>query len=146
MIRRPTTDDLEQVRSLLAAADLPALPRSLPLSNVLVALQGDAVIGAVALEVRGLRGLLRSVVVEPEHARKGVGASLLQSLVARAQELSLRELYLITMDAEKFFSKAGFVTVRREDVPEEICSTELYREQCPEEASVMRLRLVTRHV
>jgi N-acetylglutamate synthase-like GNAT family acetyltransferase len=50
------------------------------------------------------------------------------------------------MDAEKFFSKAGFVTVRREDVPEEICSTELYREQCPEEASVMRLRLVTRHV
>ena len=146
MIHRSTTDDLGQVRSLLAAADLPTLPRSLPLSNVLVALQGDVVIGAVALEVRGLRGLLRSVVVEPQHARRGVGTSLLQSLVARAQELSLRELYLITVGAEKFFSKAGFVAVRRHDVPEEISSTELYREHCPGEASVMRLRLVARHV
>jgi amino-acid N-acetyltransferase len=146
MIRRATPDDLDQVHSLLSAAGLPALPRSLPLSNVLVALQSNAVIGAVALEVRGLRGLLRSVVVEPQHTRKGVGTSLLKTLLARAQELSLRELYLITEGAEKFFSNAGFVAVWRRDVPEEICSTEEYREQCQEEATVMRLRLIARHV
>ena len=145
-IHRVTPEDLEQVLSLLSAADLPALPRDLPVSNVLVALQDSIVIGVIALEVRGLRGLVRSVVVEPRHARRRVGTSLLRSLLARAQELSLRELYLITEGAEKFFSNAGFVAVRRDHVPDEICSTQEYREQCPKEATVMRLRLVARHV
>jgi amino-acid N-acetyltransferase len=145
-IRRAAPDDLEQVISLLDAAGLPALPGDLPLSNVLVALRGSTVIGVVALEVNGLRGLVRSVVVEPRHTRRGVGTSLLQSLFARSQELSLRELYLITQGAEKFFSSAGFVAVPRDDVPGEIRSTCEYREQCPEDATVMRLRLVARHV
>jgi N-acetylglutamate synthase-like GNAT family acetyltransferase len=53
---------------------------------------------------------------------------------------------LITGSAEKFFANAGFGSVRRDDVPEEICSTEQYREQGPQEARVMRLRLIARHV
>ena len=145
-IRRLTPDDLEQVTFLLDAAGLPALPGDLALSNVLVALRGSTVIGVAALEVKGLRGLVRSVVVEPRHTRRGVGTSLLQSLFARSQELSLRELYLITQGAEKFFSNAGFVAVPRDDVPGEIRSTFEYREQCPEDATVMRLRLIARHV
>ena len=80
-IRRATSDDLEQIAFLLDAAGLPPLPGSLPLANVLVALQGNAVIGVIALEVRGRRGLVRSVAVEPGHSRQGVGVSLLQSLL-----------------------------------------------------------------
>jgi len=145
-IRRATSDDLEQIARLLDAAKLSPLSGNLPLANVLVALRGAAVIGVIALEVRGLRGLVRSVAVEPDHSRQGVGTSLLQSLLARAQELSLRELYLIAEVAEGFFRKAGFVAVPRDSVPAEIRSTSQYREQCPESATVMRLRLVTRHV
>lgn len=145
-IRRLSPDELEKVASLLEGAGLPALPQSIPLSNVLVALRGGTVIGSVALEVRGLRGLVRSVVVEPRESGRGVGTSLLQSLLARAQELSLRELYLITEGAEKFFANAGFVAVDRSDVPDEISSTREYREQCREDATVMRLRLIARHV
>jgi N-acetylglutamate synthase-like GNAT family acetyltransferase len=145
-IRRLTPDGLRQVAALIDAAGLPALPQGLPLSNVLVALGDGAVIGVVAMEVVGLRGLVRSVVVEPENTGRGVGSSLLRSLVARAQELSLRELYLITEDAQEFFSKAGFEAVPRDDVPGEIRSTLEHREQCPEDATVMRLRLIARHV
>ena len=145
-IRRATSDDLGQIASLLDAAGLPPLPSNLPLANVLVALGGASVIGVIALEVRGLRGLLRSVAVEPGHSRQGVGTSLFQSLLARAQELSLRELYLLTENAEEFFSKAGFVAVPRDSVPAEISSSREFREQCPESATVMRLRLITRHV
>jgi amino-acid N-acetyltransferase len=145
-IRRLTPEDLGQVASLIDAAGLPALPQGLPLSNVLVALRDGAVIGVVALEVVGLRGLVRSVVVETEHTGRGVGSSLLRSLVARAQELSLRELYLITEGAQAFFSKAGFEAVPRDDVPGEIRSTSEFREQCPKDATVMRLRLIARHV
>jgi amino-acid N-acetyltransferase len=145
-IRRATSDDLEQIAPLLDAAGLPPLPGNLPLANVLVALQDAAVIGVIALEVRGLRGLLRSVAVDFGHLRQGIGTSLLQSLLARAQELSLRELYLLTEDAGGFFDKAGFSAVPRDTVPAEIRSTSEYREQCPESATVMRLRLITRHV
>jgi len=145
-IRRATSDDLGQITTLLDAAGLPPLPGNLPLANVLVALQSTTVIGVIALEVKGLRGLVRSVAVEPGHSRQGVGTSLLRSLLARAQELSLRELYLLTEGAEKFFGHAGFVAVPRDSVPAEICSTREYREQCRESATAMRLRLVTRHV
>jgi amino-acid N-acetyltransferase len=145
-IRRATSDDLEQIGRLLDAAGLPPLPGNLPLTNVLVALRDNVVIGVVALEVRGLRGLLRSLAVDSGHSSQGVGASLLQSLRARAQELSLRELYLLTEGAEEFFGNAGFVAVPRNSVPAEIRSTQEYSEQCPESATVMRLRLVTRHV
>jgi len=145
-IRRATTDDLEQIAPLLDAAKLPPISGNLPLANVLVALRGAAVVGVIALEVRGLRGLLRSVAVEAGHSGQGIGTSLLKSLLARAQELSLRELYLLTEGAEGFFGKAGFVAVPRDSVPAEIRSTSQYREQCPESATVMRLRLVTRHV
>lgn len=98
------------------------------------------------MEVRGLRGLVRSVAVEPGHSRQGVGTSLLQSLLARAQELSLRDLYLLTQGAEEFFGNAGFVAVPRDSVPADMRSTREYSEQCPESATVMRLRLTTRHV
>ena len=145
-IRRATSDDLGQIASLLDAAELPPLPGNLPLANVLVALRGAAVIGVIALEVRGLRGLVRTVAVEPGHSRQGVGASLLQSLLARSLELSLRELYLLTERAEGFFGSAGFVAVPRDAVPAEIRSTRDYREECPDSATVMRLRLATRHV
>lgn len=145
-IRRATSDDLEEIAPLLETAELPPLPSNLPLSNVLVALRDGAVIGVIALEVRGLRGLVRSVAVEPGQSGQGVGASLLRSLLARALELSLRELYLLTEDAEGFFGSAGFVAVPRDAVPAEIRSTREYSEECPESATVMRLRLTTRHV
>jgi amino-acid N-acetyltransferase len=145
-IRRATPDDLGQVAELLDAAGLLPLPGNLPLANVLVALGDTAVVGVIALEVRGRRGLVRSVAVESGHSRQGVGTSLLQSLLARAQELGLRELYLLTEGAAEFFGNAGFVAVPRDSVPAEISSTREYRELCPESATVMRLQLVTRHV
>jgi amino-acid N-acetyltransferase len=143
-IRRAVPSNLEQTASLLQAAGLPPIPHGFLLQNVLVCLQSDRVIGVVALEVRGLRGLVRSLAVDPSHSRQGVGTSLLESLMARAHELSLRELYLLTEDSQEFFAKRGFVPVSRESVPQAIRSTREYREQCPETATVMRLPLATR--
>jgi amino-acid N-acetyltransferase len=143
-IRRAVPDNLEQTASLLQAAGLPPIPDGFLLQNVLVCLESNQVIGVVALEVRGLRGLVRSLAVDSSHPRQGVGTSLLESLMARAHELSLRELYLLTEDSQEFFAKSGFVPVSRESVPQAIRSTREYREQCPETATVMRLQLATR--
>ncbi len=143
-IRRATVDDFDRATSVLDVAGLPPLGSDLPLANILVALEESAVVGVIALEVRGLVGLVRSAAVAPNH--KGVGHSLLQSLLARALELSLRELFLLTEDAEGFFAEAGFSSIARDAVPPEIHSTREFRERCSDTATVMRLQLATRFV
>jgi amino-acid N-acetyltransferase len=143
-IRRATAEDLDRASSVLDAAGLAPLGSNLPLANILVALEDSTVVGVIALEVRGLVGLVRSAAVAPNH--QGAGSRLLQSLLARAHELSLRGLYLLTEDAEGFFAKAGFSPIPRDDVPPKICSTQEFRETCSDTATVMRLQLATRHV
>ncbi len=141
-IRRATAEDLNRATSVLNAAGLPPLGSDLPLANILVALEDSAVVGVIALEVRGLVGLVRSAAVAPNHP--GVGRSLLQSLLTRALELSLRELYLLTEDAEGFFAKAGFSSIPRDALPPAIRSTREFRERGSEPATVMRLQLASR--
>ncbi len=143
-IRRATAEDLNRATSVLDAAGLPPLGSDLPLANILVALEDSAVVGVIALEVRGLVGLVRSAAVAPDH--QSVGSSLLQSLLARAHELSLRELFLLTEDAEGFFAKAGFSSIPRDAVPPEIRSTREFRERYSDTVTVMRLQLATRCV
>jgi N-acetylglutamate synthase-like GNAT family acetyltransferase len=145
--RRATSRDVKRIASLLAESGLPALPRSVPLSNVVVALDGEAAVGGIALEVHGRSGLVRSAVVTPERRREGIGSSLVRSIVARAHELGLRDLYLLTELGEegaRIFESAGFLAVERSEVPSEIRSTREYRDQCPDTARVMRCALATR--
>jgi len=136
--------DLDAICALLEANRLPALPGEIPLSNVLVVLGDGSVVGAIALEVACRRGLLHSAVVAPSHQGKGIGTSLVASLVARAHELGLRALYLVTGDASDFFARSGFSAVERTEVPREIQATRQYREQCSDSAAVMCLPLSTR--
>ena len=142
-IRRANREDVAVVDSLLQASSLPALPPGQPLSNLLVALEAGEVIGAIALEVASRRGLVRSVVVAEPERRKRIASGLVSSLIARAHELGLRELYVLTKDASEFFATRGFSVVERADVPPEIQATREFRE-CPESAGAMCLPLETR--
>lgn len=142
-IRKASRDDVAHVDALLEANSLPKLPRDEARSNLLVALEGGEVVGGVALEVASRRGLLLAVVVAAEHRRKGIGAGLISSILARAHELGLRDLYLLTEQASEFFSGRGFTPVERSAAPPEIHSTSEFR-GCPESAQLMRLPLETR--
>jgi N-acetylglutamate synthase-like GNAT family acetyltransferase len=146
VIRRATSDDLGRVASLVHAAGLQPLPAGLPLANILVALEDRGVIGVIALQVIGLRGLVWPAAVSSPEAGDGVRSSLLQTLLARAHELSLRELYLLTEKDAEFFAGTGFVEVSPDAVPAEIRATREYREQCTETAVLMRLQLASRFV
>ncbi len=146
LIRRATSDDLGRVVSLLQTAGLPPLSDAIPLANVLVALEDSTVIGVIALRVTGLRGLVWPAAFDQSHLSSGVRTSLFQTLLARAHELSLRELYVLTEKHAEFFAGAGFVPISHEPVPAEIRSTREYRDQRSESTKVMRLQLVTRFV
>ncbi len=133
-----------EVGALLEASDLPPLPTGISLSSVLLGLEKDSVMGVVALEVVARRGLTMWVAVAGEHQGRGLGKTLLHSLIARAHELSLREVYIVTKTASKFFAQLGFSPVSRAAVPSEIRSLRAYPDHCAESAEVMRLELETR--
>lgn len=135
---------MDAVDVLLEAAGLRPLPPSISLSNTLVALEKGSVIGVVALEVVARCGLTCWVAVSPEHQGKGLGASLMRSLCARAQELGLRELLAVAVSASGFFVKLGFSALPRDAVPGEIRSLRAYRDHDDASTEVLGLELQTR--
>jgi amino-acid N-acetyltransferase len=140
-VRKAERRDLPEIQSLLEAAELPALGLSPVLANVLVAEVDSKVVGAITLEVSARAGLLRSVAVAPEHRSHGVGRELFRSLIPRAHELSLKELFLVAPTAHGFFAKLGFEPAAEEEVPLAVRESRAFRDHPPESAEVMRLPL-----
>ena len=56
---------------------------------------------------------LARVYVDPEHRRKGVGASLVRRIVQEARLLEQPTLYLYTTDQERFYSELGWSVLER---------------------------------
>jgi N-acetylglutamate synthase-like GNAT family acetyltransferase len=143
-IRRATREEIGEVTTLLKVSGLPPLPTGISLSNVLVGLEQGSVIGVIAVEVVARRGLTLWAAVSAEHRAKGLGTSLGRSLIARAQELGLREIYVVPRDASNFFVGLGFSPVSRSAVPDEVRFMPAYPDQCDDSVEIMRLELETR--
>ena len=133
---RPT--DWDTVGRLLAESGLPVEDLGTDrLDGFLVAEDGDDVVGLIGLEVLGTTGLLRSLVVAKEARRAGLGGKLVGSLESAAQTAGIKELWLLTIDAEKFFERQGFSIVDREIVPDTIRRTDEFGALCPDTAYLM---------
>ncbi|HKV98843.1 MAG TPA: arsenic resistance N-acetyltransferase ArsN2 [Vicinamibacterales bacterium] len=103
---------------------------------------GTAALVAVAgLEVCCDNALLRSVAVDSEWQRRGLGRDLVQRIVCHAEERGIRALYLLTMTAERYFPRFGFEAVDRAAVPADIAETLEFTSACPKTAVAMRCPL-----
>lgn len=142
--RRAQPEDMEEVAALLERASLPPLPPGLPLKNCLVALDGARVTGAVGLEVRGLRGFLCALVVAPDARDQDLAKSLVQSLLTRASELSLRDLYALPGDQDAALAEQGFVPIEVAEVASEIRMLRSFRGASRDAPRALRLALATR--
>ncbi len=93
-------------------------PGRMPIS--LLALHGDEPAGTVNLvacdsERRPhLTPWLAALIVMPEHRRGGIGSSLVRALLAEAERLAFREVFLGT-DIPAFYEALGAVTHERFD-------------------------------
>jgi amino-acid N-acetyltransferase len=136
---RPATDvDYPAVIALLEAAGLPTAGVPRTLRDFLVADAGDGLAGAVGLERYGSGALLRSAVVRPGDQGTGIGAALVRALLDRARDGGLREIYLLTTTAERWFPRFGFAPIAREQVPDAVRASVEFRDACPASAAVMR--------
>lgn len=139
-IQTAQSKDLSAILNLLKQADLP-LDGVTDSMDAFVAKLDQTTIGFAALERYETEGLLRSVVVHPQHRGKYLGQQLTKSIIELAREKALKRLYLLTETAGSFFPKLGFQTVNRNEVPNTIQNSSEFKSICPSSALVMELVL-----
>jgi SAM-dependent methyltransferase len=82
------------------------------------------------------------VAVESGLRGKGIARALVSNRLAFAGGAGLREVYLLTMTAARYFERFGFREVNRADVPVEIAATVEFSQACPRTATVMKVAMI----
>jgi len=143
-IQPAESEDLDAIRALLRACDLPhddLTPDHL--QHFLAAREGGSLRGVVGLEARGEVALLRSLAVCPEARNEGLGARLMTAIEQRARDTGIHTLYLLTTTAADYFRARGYERIARDALPEDIQQTEEAARLCPSSATCMRKSLST---
>lgn len=118
LVKPAATDDRAEVEALLTAAGLPldGLDACFPHDMILARIDG-ALVGAAGLERWGRLGLLRSVAVAERERGKGIADVLIAERLYIAKLDALSAVYLLTLGAECYFERLGFVPVERTALP-----------------------------
>jgi len=141
-LRQARGEDWSAVDQLLQEAGLPSADLGPgKLDGFLVAEDGDVLAGLIGLQIVGTTGLLRSLVVAKQVRSAGLGGKQVGALEAAAQTAGIGELWLLTIDAERFFERQGFSIVNREAVPDVIRKTDEFSVLCPDDAFLMMKKL-----
>jgi amino-acid N-acetyltransferase len=130
--------DYDVVAALLEREHLPVDGLRQHLENAFVARAGNRIIGCSALELYEGGALLRSVVVDAEYRRTGVGGDLTRAAIQLARQRLVPAIYLLTTTAERFFPRFGFAIIDRADVPASVLASAEFTHACPATAIVMR--------
>jgi N-acetylglutamate synthase-like GNAT family acetyltransferase/protein-tyrosine-phosphatase len=140
-LRPASAADLPAIESLRSHAKLPTDGVAGSLDHFIVAEESGAIIGAGGIEVADRAGLLRSVVVHPDHRGQGLGQRLTSRLLVEARERGLETLWLLTETAADFFPAFGFRTVPRAAAPAGLQATAEFSHCCPSTAVTMARRV-----
>ncbi len=141
-LRQAVPGDWDAVQDLLHAADLPIDDLGPErLDGFLIAQDENATVGLIGLEILGTVGLLRSLVVARNARNSGLGGKLVGALESAALAAGITELWLLTIDAERFFQRHDFEIIDRTAAPEEIRQTDEFSALCPDSAHLMRKSL-----
>lgn len=139
VVQQPTAS---AVKRLLHEAELPSSDLTeAHLQNFLGWGADDALDGVVGLELYQPVALLRSLAVASRSRGRGVGSKLLAEAERYARAREVKEIYLLTTTAERFFARSGYERVLREAAPQAIRETQEFSSLCPVSAVVMRKRI-----
>jgi amino-acid N-acetyltransferase len=142
LIRDATTNDLMNIKSLLESVSLPSVDIDDHIHNFLILEYAGTPIGTIGMEIYGETALLRSLAVRKEYQFDGYGKRLCRKLILNAERKSIKDIYLLTNTAEKYFSRKGFQRISRERVPEAIKKTYEYSTLCPTDSTCMVKALI----
>jgi amino-acid N-acetyltransferase len=125
-VRRARTSDVTTIKSLvdgyagrvLLAKEIVTLYESV--QEFLVGELDGEVVGCGALHVLWEDlGEIRTVAVHPRTVGRGVGHAIVAALIARARELGLRRIFVLTFE-DRFFAGHGFTEIDGTPVPPDV--------------------------
>lgn len=142
-VRPGRASDLATAIAWLENAGLPTEDLTAAhMETFLFAFLGDSPVGMIGLESYAECGLLRSLYVDPAQRGSGVGAQLVSALEAKAAGSGVDAIWLLTIDADAFFTRHGFKLMQRDAAPSSIQSSAEFSTLCPGDAVLMQKRLV----
>lgn len=145
-IIKATSQQRDEIIDLLQKENLPAEDLPLDLSNFFTAIEENTIIGLIGLEPYGENGLLRSMVVSPNYRNQQIAERLVKMLEEQAINSGINTIYLLTETADKYFSRKGYKTIVREEVPTELKASSEFSHVCPVSAIVMKKELAEQAV
>lgn len=134
-----TADDVDDIKALLVASDLPTAGVDEHWKTFIVAREGDRLVGCGGAEAYQFAALIRSIAVIPDQRSHGLGRRIVRQLLDRLASRGLREFYLLTTTAEAYFRKRGFRTIDRDEVHPQLLASREFQDACPSTAVAMRL-------
>ena len=139
-IRPASAADLAASIDLLKNAQLPVADLSAK-RLAFVAEIDDVFQGVIGVESFGEIVLLRSLVVTPDARGAGIGPALVAALEVACGANGALEMWLLTIDADRFFERLGYAIRDRADAPDAIRSTNEFGGLCPGDAILMSKNL-----
>ena len=140
-IRQARAGEFGAVLELLNESTLPEAGLAPHLANLLVAADGDRIVGSAALEIYADAALLRSVAVRQALRGRGLGVALTLAALDLARERGLRAVYLLTETAAEFFDRLGFRRIPRAEAEPAVGASVEFTTACPASATCMVLSL-----
>lgn len=138
-IRPARATDFDAVTNLLRGAGLPVEDLAVErMKDFIVATSDGSLAGVIGLEAFQQVGLLRSLVVDPDSRAAGVGRLLVAALEADARRRGLTDLWLLTIDANRYFQALGYLARERHLAPQAIRETAEFSQLCPGTATLMQ--------
>lgn len=141
LIRSATAEDHPAIRALLEHEHLPVSDLDSSGARFLVACAGTQRLGAIALEVHGEAGLLRSLVVAGSWRGRGLARTLVKSLERQARAAGIRELWLLTESAAGLFARLDYRQSERTAAPAAVQASGEFRTLCPASARCLHKSL-----
>lgn len=139
--RSASPSDWHNVSNLLQSAKLPLDGVEEHITDFLVAVRGDHLVGCAALERYDSTGLLRSLAVTEAERGTGLGKELVQRILNAARGDGIKQMVLLTETARGFFPRFGFREITRAEVPPPALASVEFRTVCPQSATVMMVDL-----
>jgi len=127
VIEKARVPHAQQIHDLIVywSERTPVLRRSLgqiyeTLREFVVAVEGGRVVGAAALHIDWADlAEIRSVVVAPDRQGSGVGARMIEALVAEAREIGIDRVFVLT-DKPDWFMRRGFGHITKDELPHKV--------------------------
>ncbi len=136
-----TSRDFADVAHLLQSENLPTDDLSPEVPHFLLARAKGTLVGVAGLEIYGTDALLRSVAVHKDYRNFRIAQRLTNDLIKQVKLIGVKDVYLITTTADKYFEKQGYARIDRATAPASISATQQFSSLCPSSAVVMHRRV-----